>query len=654
MDAADHRHDDAAHGHDHPATPLAAGGAHHHAGVTAVPGLADLPERGGLLALLLLLVAATLVSGGFLLHARELHLPACSEPWDAAIYPWNFLWAKEALGAPDGWLLFTRRFYWPEGEGLGLYTPTWVYAVLSLPFQWLLPEPASRHVAVAFLLWLSSAATALLAYRLARDLGLRRAGALLVALLALTASGRLMNAARLNLFCTEFLLLWMVAGLAWWRRGGAARAAGFGAASALLFLQSQPLLFQAALLGGVLLIATAVRRDGRAQLVARARSLLGAVAVALLLTGPFLVELLRELPNSPALSQALEYTPFLSLDVVDLVRPNGADRFAPVLRELLPERPISFFEQGGPLGTVSHFLGLGWLALLVLALAWPRLRAARRALLLALALLALAVGPYLHVGGEPLLPMPWLALQQVPLLAIEKSPTRLIWLVQLAAALAAAFALDRLIGEKGARGRPLRIALGALLAGATLAEQGETVPLRSVEPRLAIPTEIAALARELPPPLDPAGGFAVLDLPYDGVPPHGTTAHGTNAFAMALGAAHERPFFFGLYPRAARLGEAERAKRPLFRALERCRTLPADATLPPLAPGEAEAIRADLADLSIGAVLLHDFAVLPERQVDGRPVPERARLRELLRALQPASETALSLGKDYAITLFRF
>ncbi len=632
---------DADHGHDH------GGGA--HGGITRIPVGRALPERHGVLAFLLLIAAATLVSGGFLLHARDLHVPACSEPWDAAIYPWNFFWTGEALTAHDGSLLFTRRFYWPDGEGLGLYTPTWVYGVLSLPFQWLLPAPESRHVAVAFLLWFSSVATALLGYRLARDLGLRRLASLLVALLALTASGRLMNAARLNLFCTEFLLLWMVAGLAWWRRGGAARAAGFGGASALLLLQSQPLFFQAALLFGVLFLATLLRRAGRAQMVARGRSLLGAMAVAFLLTAPFLVEMIRELPNSPALGQALEFTRFLSLDLADLFQPNSADRFGGAITSLLPERPISFFEQGGPLGTVSHFLGVGWIALLLLALLAPAQRAGRRSLLLALALLALAVGPYLQVRGEPLLPMPWLVLQQVPLLAIEKSPTRLIWLVQLAAALAAAFALDSLLGAANGRARGLRVALAALLALATLVEQGETVPLRSVDPRLTIPPEISALAHELPPPLDPRGGFAVLDLPYDGVPPHGTTSHGVNGFAMALGAAHERPIFFGLFPRASRPGETERAARPLFQALERCRNLPPGELLAPLAPGEADAIRRDLTELSIGAVLIHDFAVEPERSPG-----ERQRLRELIRALAPLREQPLSIGKDYTITLFRF
>src|SRR5688572_1647509 len=202
--------------------------------------------------LLLLALAATIVSGSFLLHPTDLHLPACSEPWDAAIYPWNCFTLAESVAAPsDGSLLFTNRFYWPYGEGLGLYTPTWVHGVISLPFQWLGDwfggEAQARHVAVAALLWLASVATALLAFALARELGLGCWGAFLVGLLATVASGRLMNAARLNLFCTEFLLLYLLLGLRVWRLGGVGRALAFGFSAALLLLQSQPLLFQAAI-----------------------------------------------------------------------------------------------------------------------------------------------------------------------------------------------------------------------------------------------------------------------------------------------------------------------------------------------------------------------------------------------------------------------
>ncbi len=626
---ADHRHDDARRDGS-------------HGGVAQMRVGGPLPERGALLAGLLLLVAATLVSGGFLLHATDLHLPASSEPWDAAIYPWNFFWTGASFTADDGSILFTRRFFWPAGEGLGLYTPTYVYSVLSLPFQWLLHAPESRHVAVAFLLWFSSVATALLAYRLARELGLTRPGALFVALLALVASGRLMNAARLNLFCTEFLLFYFWSALTFWKRGGAARGALVGFAASLLLLQSQPLFFQGGLATLLVGAALLTRRATRAQFKERLGPLVGACVVFLVLCGPFLWEMVRELPHSPAVEQALGMTQPLSLDASDLVLPSTIDRFVGWTSKLLPTRPPSLFEEGGPLGTVSHFLGLGWLALLAIALVARDGGTGRKSLWLALALLAFAVGPVLSWRGQPITYAPWVVLQLAPWLAIEKSPTRLVWLVELFAAIAAARAFEWLAFDATGKRRRLGVPLAGALALLTLAEQGETVPLRSCEPRIKIPPEIAALAHE-------PGNFAVLDLPYDSGPLSDQLSHCVNGLAMAFGAAHERSIFFGLYPRAARPREPELAARALFSTLRRCEMLPPGAPLPELSAGDLAAIHRDLAELSIGAVLVHDVAFDPERFPGGRQ-----HLRELMRRLAPKSETPLQPGVGYTVTLFRF
>lgn len=615
---------------------------HDHGGVTQVPLGGGFPSRSSVLLLLLLVAAATFCSGAFLLDASDLHLPDCCEPWDAAIYPWNCFWLDASLAAPDGDLLFTRRFYWPDGEGLGLYTPTWVYGVVSLPFQWLLPEPQSRHIAIAFLLWASSVATILLAYRFARELELPPAAAAFAALLVVAASGRIMNGARLNLFCTEFLLLWLLAAWRFWRDGGAWRAAAFGFTSSLLVLQSQPQFFQATVTGALFLAVTLFRRAGRATLAARLRPFLAALLVFVLLAGPFLWAMLHELPRSPALVHSSQFTQPLSLDVADLVLPNGVDRFGAWISRLLPFRPASFFESGGSLGTTSHFLGLGWLLLLALALLVRDGGGARRALGFALLLLALAVGPVLTIAGEPLLYMPWRLLDWVPPLAIEKSPTRLVWLVQLFAALAAARAASALVGGPDARARPLRLAFAGLLGLAALAEQGDTLPLRSVAPKLRVPAEIAAMAQE-------PGQFSVLDVPFDGVPA-GEVAHGVTHFAMALGAAHERPIFFGVYPRAARAGLTALRERPLFRAMQAIGDAARASAAAPAAwsADDVAAMRRDLAELAVGAVQVHDFSVIPAR------AGEREPLRQLFRALGPRSEQELALGDGYRLTLFRF
>jgi len=303
---------------------------------------------------------------------------------------------------------------------------------------------------------------------------------------------------------------------------------------------------------------------------------------------------------------------------------------------------------------VSHFLGVGWIALLLLALLR---RDARRAALPALASAAffflLALGPSIHVAGRlTSVPGPYALLALVPPLALDKSPERLVWLVQLCLALAAARALASLWTAGGTARRATALALAA----ATLLEQGETLPLRSIEPRLRVPDEVAALARE-------PGEFAVLDLPYDGLPScGGHLSHMVNAFAMGFGAFHEKKIFFGLYPRAVRSGEAGLAARPLFAAIHRIEHLAADAArdgsatappLPELTNEQLDQIRRDLADLSIGAVLLHDLhEAFPATPRSIRLEVEL--LGEFLRRLGPKRESALSAGKGYSLRLFRF
>lgn len=627
--------------------------AHHGHGDVETAALG--PPRGagsGLLLALFFVGLASFVSGSFLLHARDLHLPNCSEPWDAAIYPWNLLWTKAALGASDGSLLFTKRLYWPAGEGLGLYTPTYMYGIASLPLQWLSSDPAVRNVAVALLLWASSAATAWLAWLLARELGVTRGAALLVAVLATVASGRLMNAARLNLFCTEFLLLYAWLGLRLLHRGGFGRAALLGLSAAALLLQSQPLLFQSFLLTVVFVGAALLRGAARRELLSRWRELGVAALVFLVLAAPFLWEIAQELRASPAFAQAAALTIPFSLDATSLFLPNGADRFFGAFAARAP----SGFEAGGPLGTVSHFLGVGWIALLLLALV---LRDARRAalpaLLAAAFFLLLAFGPLIHVAGRlTRVPGPYALLAQFPPLALEKSPERLVWLVQLCLALVAARALASLAAGGGALRRGCALALAAAL----LLEQGETLPLRSIEPSLRIPDEIAAMARE-------PGSFAVLDLPYDGLPAAGgRLSHEVNGLAEAFGSCHERPIFFGIYPRAARPGEAELAKRPLFAVIHRIEAIadaakrgsPGGDPLPPLPELDAatlDACRRDLHDLSIGAVEVHDLsAAFPGGQRN--VAVEAPLLCAFLRRLGPRTEAGLSPGNGYSVRLFRF
>jgi hypothetical protein len=483
-------------------------------------------------------------------------------------------------------------------------------------------------------------ATTLLAFAIGRELGLTRPTAVFFALLVTIASGRLMNAARLNLFCTEFLLLFLYAGLCFWKSGGILRALGFGFAAALLLLQSQPLFFQGGVLVALLFVVLLVGAPKR--LVVRLPGLLVAAVLCGALCWPFLKAMWEELQRSPAVEQSFALWSLGSLDASALVLPTARDRFHDVYSTLLPLRASSFYEEGGVLGTVSHFPGVGWLALIAAAALARGEKAGRRALLLALALLVVALGPALKWMGEPLVTLPYAALQYAPMLALEKSPERFVWLVQLALAFAAARGAERLALAEGGGWRQRAGPLAAFLACLALVEQGETLPLTSIDPRVRVPDEITAMARE--------PRFAVLDLPWDGVPPEGSMSHVVNAMAMGFGASHEQRIFFGLYPRAARKGLAELEARPLFAAIRGIETSAREKEPPPgLDDAALEEIRKDMADLSIGAVQLHDVQFDPERWPG-----ERQRLLDFLRRLRPKSEARLEPGKGYSLTLFRF
>ncbi len=653
-----------------------------------------------------LLVLAAGLSANFLAAPEQLHLPRCSEPFDAAIYPWNFRWFEDSWTAPDGHLLFTRRFFHPVGEGLALYTPTFFYGLMALPFSWLLDTPFAGNVAVAFLLSFSCVATAGLAYLLLRRLGWQVLGSCAAALLFTFCSARVMNAARLNLFCTEFLLLALLVFVDFWQRGGHRRGFWFAAASSILLLQSQPLFFQLALVLGTcltfhgasslvswikqgragnspsvlwriclasapllvilpwwvplhrLLIATGLLVAWFATWVRRKPETrmpwVTSIASFLLLSGPFLWAMVGELRESPALAQSaiLLQVPDASLDLASLIVPHAADR---IYGQALGMRPISFFEGQDPTASVSFFLGFGWWLLVLLGL-WMKgdrnqepsathpVSLPRRGplALYCLAIFGLCLGPTIRWMGSPeslpswlnALPAPYDWVSWVPFVQLSKSPVRWALVLQLGLAALAGRGVDGL--WRGAGWRPwATIALVVLAFG----EASELVPLRSLDGEYRVPRRFQEIAHE-------PGNFAVLDLPYDALP---GPAHRTSSVAMALGAVHGRPIYFGVYPRATRRNLQQIRGRALFREIERLGKEAVHGLPAPAIDTVCPDAREDLRELHTRYVVLHEPV-----HSDERVKRQEQALRELLRRMEPAEETLLPLGPDYGLRLFRF
>ena len=68
----------------------------------------------------------------------RMNLLLSSSPFDKLIYFWNFDAMRRALDAGRS-PFETDRLFYPEKKSLALYTPTWFYALCSVPLQRIWP-----------------------------------------------------------------------------------------------------------------------------------------------------------------------------------------------------------------------------------------------------------------------------------------------------------------------------------------------------------------------------------------------------------------------------------------------------------------------------------------------------------------------------------
>ena len=202
---------------------------------------------------------------------------------------------------------------------------------------------------------------------------------------------------------------------------------------------------------GTAVLALLHRDRVRTHAAHAARALVWAVAAfAVLSAAPLAVQLLG--PNR--INATVPGTDVYVTDVANLAVPTGFQAVAPALAERLAARFSGNETENG------SYLGLPLLALL--ALAALRLRArpvVRWALWSGGGLLLLSMGPQLHVGGHvSRLPLPWRAVQAIPVVS-GALPARLFVYVVLAAALLVAVVVADALRA------PLRRPHAALVAG---------------------------------------------------------------------------------------------------------------------------------------------------------------------------------------------
>ena len=184
--------------------------------------------------------------------------------------------------------------------------------------------------------------------------------------------------------------------------------------------------------------------------------------------------------------------------------PGGVDLFALVLpnpnHPLTPQVIADWLAtfQGGYLEAV---VSIPFVALITMVLAWRRgWRASRWWTALAIAFGALALGPFVHVGGlNTYVPGPWALLRFVPVLGLTRMPSRFSVVLMLAVAVLFAAALEWLGRTYPHRRRLILVTVGILLLAellpAPLTLHSAAVP-RFYERVAAAPGDVRVL--ELP------------------------------------------------------------------------------------------------------------------------------------------------------------
>lgn len=229
--------------------------------------------------------------------------------------------------------------------------------------------------------------------------------------------------------------------------------------------------------------------------------------------------------------------------------PPGLDLFALFVPNPLHPWFGSFFAEGArqmPGGFVENIASIPWtlIAVLVGAATWARGSLPRYWLAFTVCAGALALGPFIRVGGVmTYVPTPWTFLRYIPVIGAARMPPRMMALVMLGLAVLLAFALRELRGRvrraspQGARAG----AFTALVAGALLFEM---LPAPRVLHSAAVPSVHRIIAADPRP-------VRVLNLPFglrDGLSSYGNA----NAASQYFQTVHEKQLLGGYVSRLPR------------------------------------------------------------------------------------------------------
>lgn len=504
---------------------------------------------------------------------------------------WNLWWVRRALLEEQTSPFFTRQLYYPTGTSLLFHTLNIFNGLWSLPIQLLSNLAITYNSVVLFTFVLSGYGTFLLARHALRDRWQVTSGkhtflspvtchlsSFLAGFIFAFAPFRFAHLlGHMQVLSTEWIPFFALTFVQMqrshaplWRR--ALLPALFLALNALCdwYYVLYLLIFAALVMWWNVRGQT---EDGRAQSAAVLRlppSVVNFAAVVLIFTAlsaPLLIPMLREGVAASYLRPPLAETISLSADLLAFVTPS---EFHPWWGEATRSIAAHFTSSTSERTVFAGFVPMALAALGV----WRYRRAGWLWLLTLFSFFVLALGPYLHVLGSIVTPIPlpyaWLY-ALVPLVRITRSVSRFDVMVMLALAILAALGLHAL------RARPKLIALCALFVGV------EFLPIPYPLTPIAIPSFYQALK-------DEPGSFAILELPINWDRPD----------PLLYQTAHARPLITAYTSRSNPLSLVERT--PI---LNRLRTLQPD-----IIQYEARAIAASvLSDLDVRYVINHPLTM---------------------------------------------
>lgn len=346
---------------------------------------------------------------------------------DAYIGVWNLWWTRVAL---DQWRnpYETAMIFAPNGTSLALHSYSFLYALVSVPIQWLLRvvtgtalSPQEQlFVVYNLVLIVSFTLAGYFTYRLAMEETGHRGASILAGVVFAYSNFRFANTVRSHVIPGELVVLAAWAWVRFLKSPGPRRLILWAGSMVMLIYGSLELAAYAA----VLVVVLGIPRVPRPRIRDLRRLAVPAIAAAAgsaFLLLPFIAALVRRLKEGGAgfpSGMAL----FFSADVLDFLLPNP--------RHPIWGEPFKHLTGVFHLGDSGFGLSVGLTAIglfLLSARILLRQRTDRRWFWAAVVLLVFSLGPGLHIAGYvvPLLPMPQELISRVlPFLGMSRTPLR--------------------------------------------------------------------------------------------------------------------------------------------------------------------------------------------------------------------------------------